>query len=210
MTSRNADLTWLNPPPHCTFGDNTVHVRTGMGTDFWRETFYGFWRDNGHFLSRQVEGDFSAEVTVKGNYEVLYDQAGLMVRLSETHWIKAGIEYTDGLMYFSVVVTNDASDWSLAGIPADPDGVRIRLTRHAETIRVQYLDASAGHWRPVRLACLPRSNTVEFGLVACCPKAEDFDGALTDFRSVRQSRGSFTTDAITTGRISQAWEGRPA
>ncbi|MBN9272853.1 MAG: DUF1349 domain-containing protein, partial [Mesorhizobium sp.] len=112
-------------------------------------------------LLRRVEGDFSAEVTVKGDYKVLYDQAGLMIRLSETHWIKAGIEYTDGLMYFSVVVTNDASDWSLANIPASPDGVSIRLTRHGEAIRVQYLDASDGHWKPVRLAYFPPSRAVD-------------------------------------------------
>ncbi|MER9754444.1 DUF1349 domain-containing protein [Mesorhizobium sp. M0166] len=181
MASENTDLTWLNPPPHHAFGNDTVHVRTGKETDFWRETFYGFWRDNGHFLYREVEGDFSAEVTVKGQYEVLYDQAGLMVRLSETHWIKAGIEYTDGLMYFSVVVTNDASDWSLASIPADPDGVRIRLTRHAETIRVQYLDASDKHWKPVRLAYFPPSKTVDVGMMCCSPQREGFEVTFSDF-----------------------------
>ncbi|MER9681120.1 DUF1349 domain-containing protein [Mesorhizobium sp. M0184] len=181
MASENTDLTWLNPPPHHAFGNNTVHVRTGEETDFWRETFYGFWRDNGHFLYREVEGDFSAEVTVKGHYEVLYDQAGLMVRLSETHWIKAGIEYADGLMYFSVVVTNDASDWSLASIPADPDGVRIRLTRHAETIRVQYRDASDKHWKPVRLAYFPPSKTVDVGMMCCSPQREGFEVTFSDF-----------------------------
>jgi len=85
------DLTWLNPPPHHAVDGDAVRVRTGKETDFWRETFYGFWRDNGHFLHRPVEGDFTAEVTVKGDYKVLYDQAGLMVRLSETHWINARI-----------------------------------------------------------------------------------------------------------------------
>ncbi|UDL92568.1 DUF1349 domain-containing protein [Mesorhizobium sp. PAMC28654] len=176
-----AGLTWLNPPPHHAAVGNTHHVRTGKETDFWRETFYDFWRDNGHFLHQSVEGDFSAEVTVRGNYEVLYDQAGLMIRLSETHWIKAGIEYTDGLMYFSVVVTNDASDWSLATIPADPNGVRIRLTRHAETIRVQYLSAADGHWKPVRLAYFPPSKTVDVGMMCCSPQREGFEVTFADF-----------------------------
>ncbi|ESX48053.1 DUF1349 domain-containing protein [Mesorhizobium sp. C416B] len=181
MTSAKEELTWLNPPPHHVVGDTTVHVRTGKETDFWRETFYGFWRDNGHFLYRSVEGDFSAEVTVKGDYKVLYDQAGLMLRLSETHWIKAGIEYTDGLAYFSVVVTNDTSDWSLLSIPNDPDGVRIRLTRHAEAIRVQYLDTIDGKWKPVRLACFPISKSVDVGMMCCSPQREGFEVTFSGF-----------------------------
>ncbi|RRI01138.1 DUF1349 domain-containing protein [Mesorhizobium tamadayense] len=176
-----AGMTWLNPPPHHVFGDDMVHVRTGKETDFWRETFYGFRRDNGHFLCRPVAGDFSAEVTVKGEYKVLYDQAGLMLRLSETHWIKAGIEYTDGRAYFSVVVTNDTSDWSLVAIPADPNGVRIRLTRHTEAIRVQYLDATDGHWKPVRLAYFPISRSVDVGMMCCSPQREGFEVTFSNF-----------------------------
>ncbi|RWB23162.1 MAG: DUF1349 domain-containing protein [Mesorhizobium sp.] len=176
-----AGMTWLNPPPHHVFGDGTLHVRTGKETDFWRETFYGFRRDNGHFLYGPVAGDFSAEVTIKGDYEALYDQAGLMLRLSETHWIKAGIEYTDGLAYFSVVVTNDRSDWSLVAIPPNPNGVRIRLTRHAEAIRVQYLDASDSHWKPVRLAYFPTSKSVDVGMMCCSPQREGFEVTFSDF-----------------------------
>ena len=176
-----ADMTWLNPPPHHVFGDDTLTIRTGKDTDFWRETFYGFWRDNGHFLYRSVEGDFSAEVTVKGDYKVLYDQAGLMLRLSETHWIKAGIEYTDGLAYFSVVVTNDTSDWSLVAIAAGKDGGRIRLTRHAEAIRIQYLDVSDGHWKPVRLAYFPISKSVDVGMMCCSPQREGFEAMFSGF-----------------------------
>ncbi|WP_192251060.1 DUF1349 domain-containing protein [Mesorhizobium silamurunense] len=181
MTSDLAAMTWLNPPPHHVFGDGTLHVRTGKETDFWRETFYGFRRDNGHFLYRPVAGDFSVEVTIKGEYKALYDQAGLMLRLSETHWIKAGIEYTDGLAYFSVVVTNDRSDWSLVAIPADPNGVRIRLTRHAEAIRIQYRDVADGRWKPVRLAWFPTSRTVDVGMMCCSPQREGLEVTFSDF-----------------------------
>ena len=109
-------------------------------TDFWRETFYGFIRDSGHAYLRGVSGDFTASATVLGDYEALYDQAGLFLRLDEKHWIKAGIEYTDGLMHFSVVVTNGVSDWSVIPLPeAGPkDEVAVRLTRHGDAVRVQF------------------------------------------------------------------------
>jgi regulation of enolase protein 1 (concanavalin A-like superfamily) len=175
------DYIWLNPPPRHMVNGDELHVETGNETDFWRETFYGFRRDSGHFLYRRVEGDFSAEVTVKGRYKVLYDQAGLMVRLSETHWVKAGIEYADGRMYLSVVVTNNASDWSMVGVPGDPDGVRIRLTRHHEAIWVQYLDPSDGRWKPLRLAYFPPSKAVDVGIMCCSPQREGFEASFTNF-----------------------------
>lgn len=174
------ELTWLNEPPHCRIAGDALEMRTGKDTDFWRETFYGFWRYNGHFLHRAVSGDFTAEVTINGKYEALYDQAGLMMRLSETHWIKAGIEFTDGTMYLSVVVTNDASDWSLVQIPASTADVRIRLTRHREAVRVQYLDAATGHWMPVRLAYFPPSATVCVGIMGCSPQREGFEVTFSD------------------------------
>lgn len=174
--------TWLNPPLNHSFEGGAVHVETAKETDFWRETFYDFWRDSGHFLFAPVSGDFTAEVTVKGHYEVLYDQAGLMIRLSESHWIKAGIEYTDGEMYFSTVVTNDTSDWALIKIPVGAEGVRIRITRHHEAIRVQYLDATDDHWKPARLAYFPPTASVDVGIMCCSPQREGFKVTFSDYK----------------------------
>ncbi|MEI9402524.1 DUF1349 domain-containing protein [Mesorhizobium argentiipisi] len=174
------ELSWLNEPPHHTLKDGTLEVTTGEKTDFWRETFYDFWRDDGHFLFKSVAGDFTAEVTVQGDYEVLYDQAGLMMRLSESHWIKAGLEFTDGKSYFSVVVTNDASDWSLVEVPVDPEGIRIRLTRHDEAIRVQYFSVKENTWIPVRLAYFPTTSRVDVGVMCCSPQRSGFKARFKD------------------------------
>jgi regulation of enolase protein 1 (concanavalin A-like superfamily) len=173
-------FTWLNEPPRFSVEGNEVSVETGKETDFWRETFYKFWRDSGHFYCTRIKGDFTAEVTVRGEYEALYDQAGLMVRLSESHWIKAGIEYTDGERYFSVVVTNDTSDWSLTAIPVAVEGVRLRITKHREAVRVQYLDITDTRWKPVRLAYFPPTTSVDVGLTCCSPQREGFKVVFRD------------------------------
>jgi regulation of enolase protein 1 (concanavalin A-like superfamily) len=73
-----------------------LHVTTGEKTDFWRETHYGFIRDNGHFCFESADGDFTAEVLVAGDYQELYDQGGLMLRLDGRNWIKAGVEFVGG------------------------------------------------------------------------------------------------------------------
>lgn len=175
------DLKWLNPPEHVTQDGDVIRVTTGDRTDFWRGTFYGFHRDSGHFLHQPVEGDFTAEVTVSGDYRALYDQAGLMIRLSESHWIKAGMERTDGKNYFSVVVTNTMSDWSLVEVPGDPTDIRIRLTRHAEAIRVQYYNPVEATFVPVRLAYFPPTTAVDVGMMCCSPQRSGFEASFKGF-----------------------------
>lgn len=78
-----ADCTWLNAPADYRIDADALTVTTDAATDFWRITSYGFSRDSGHFLGRVVEGDFTAQVHVRGDFHALYDQAGLMVRIHE-------------------------------------------------------------------------------------------------------------------------------
>src|SRR3954465_12944681 len=80
---------WLNEPAEWSEEGSSLRVRTEERTDFWRETHYGFLRDSGHFRFARATNDFTARVTFEGDYRELYDQAGLMLRLDERHWIKA-------------------------------------------------------------------------------------------------------------------------
>src|SRR5262245_40206045 len=162
-----APFTWLNEPAFWAFEGGTLKISTDERTDFWRHTFYGFERDNGHALLRPVTADFTASAIVVGKYEHLYDQAGLMLRIDEKNWIKTGIEFTDGLMHFSVVVTREVSDWSVVALPeASPqDEVHIRLTRHGDAVRIQY----SLHGRAFQLARLAPFSSADahVGVMAC-------------------------------------------
>jgi regulation of enolase protein 1 (concanavalin A-like superfamily) len=171
---------WLNEPPEWSRDETGLNVVTGKDTDFWQETYYGFRRDDGHFYHEEVEGDFTADATFEGAYETLYDQAGLMLRLDETHWIKAGIELSDGALQFSVVVTNGRSDWSVREAPAGLVAVSVRLTRHDDAVRVQFADAS-GAWHMARLASLPQRSPSFVGIMCCSPQRAGFRVRFTSF-----------------------------
>jgi regulation of enolase protein 1 (concanavalin A-like superfamily) len=172
-------LSWLNPSKQQVI-DDTLSVTTGQETDFWRETFYGFIRDSGHFGFVEAAGDFSAEVSFRGDYQALYDQAGMMLRLDETTWLKAGIEYTDGQQHLSVVVTRGVSDWSVLPLATAPDEVRLRLTRLGSAVLVQYsLDEQP--WAMLRLAALTDAETLQVGVMCCSPQRAGFEVTFRDF-----------------------------
>ncbi|MDP3263314.1 MAG: DUF1349 domain-containing protein [Tabrizicola sp.] len=173
------DMTWLNPPAAMTEGADGLTVTTGAATDFWRETFYGFTRHSGHHLGHPVTGDFTARVTVTADYQALYDQAGLMLRLSDTHWIKAGIEHTDGQPVFSTVVTNGQSDWATLPLSFPASPITLRLTRHGSAVRVDVQEPS-GRWRMTRLAHLPDGPAM-IGPMACSPERGGFSATFSNY-----------------------------
>ena len=92
-----------------------------------------------------------------------------MLRVDDNNWLKCGVEFTDGRKDFSVVVTrDDQSDWSVMPIAGETDDpVTLRLTRHAEALRVEV--EQDGKFRLVRLAFLDMPETVEAGPMCCSP-----------------------------------------
>lgn len=173
-------MTWLNEPPSWTEEDGRLTVRTGNRTDFWRTTHYGFVRDDGHVYGRRVEGDFAASVTFSAEYETLYDQAGLMVRLDDRHWVKAGIEFTDGRHHLSVVATREFSDWSVRPLEGDPGEVRLRMSRYGDAVRVEAA-VGGGDYEMLRLAYLPPGGEALVGPMTCSPEREGLVARFWNF-----------------------------
>jgi uncharacterized protein len=176
-----ADFRWLGEPPSWRYDDGELTLTTGERTDFWQHTFYGFRRDNGHAFLKSVSSDFTASAIVSGAYEQLYDQAGLMLRIDARNWVKTGIEYTDGLMHFSVVVTREGlSDWSVIPLPdATPqDDIHVQLTRHGDAVRVQYAIGGRS-WQMARLAPFPDAEAA-VGVMACSPERSGFQARFRD------------------------------
>jgi regulation of enolase protein 1 (concanavalin A-like superfamily) len=172
---------WHNEPAAWNGNADALSLKTDARTDFWQEAFYGFRRDSGHAYLRPVSGDFTGSATVTGIYETLYDQAGLMLRLNACNWIKCGIEYTDGLMHFSVVVTRDVSDWSVIPLPGlSPSApLFVRLTRHDAAVRIQFRIDKDAPWQMARL-CPFSAEDAEFGIVACSPERDGFEASFRD------------------------------
>lgn len=181
-----AEGTWLNEPATWHLEAGELRATTDAGTDFWRETHYGFTRDSGHLFGARVGGDFTAEVRVRARYEALYDQAGLMVRVDARRWVKAGIEWSDGRAMLSSVLTDGRSDWATAPYDGDPADFRLRATVRAGVLRLQVSrdDPSGGGrtWPLVRLAPFPAADVLVVGPMCCTPERAGLEVAFSDFR----------------------------
>lgn len=174
-------MEWYNEPPVYNIQCDTIHITSGAKTDFWRQTHYGFIRDNGHFFYQQVKGDFIVEAKISGEYRELYDQAGIMVRLDEANWLKCGIEFVEGVQQASAVVTRDYSDWSVLPLPNNPASIWMRVTRKREAVEVQYsLDGT--QYAMLRLAYFTPIETVKVGIMCASPDGNGFPMTFEKFK----------------------------
>lgn len=176
-----SECSWLNAPAAWQLEGGTLTVTTDRGTDFWRETHYGFTRDTGHFFGRRTSGDFTAELRVRARFQELYDQAGLMVRLSDEEWLKAGLEISDGAPMASSVLTVGRSDWATAPYAHDATDFRIRVTVKAGVLRLQVSDDGL-RWPLMRLCPFPVAESYTVGPMCCTPEREGLTVVFSEFR----------------------------
>ena len=100
---------------------SSIVITPTTGLDYWSKTFYEpllIKHDAQCLLSEPIAPD--AEVTLCTTLTLApcaqFDQGGIMVLVDDDTWVKAGIEFTDGLPRLSCVVTNNGySDWSTQG-----------------------------------------------------------------------------------------------
>ncbi len=176
------DGRWLNEPKSWTVEPNgDLSIVTDQGTDFWRETHYGFTRDSGHFLGFTAPDAFTAQVRIRGQYERLYDQAGIMVRVDERHWVKAGIELSDGRAMLSSVLTDGKSDWATGPYEHPAQDFWMRATVAKGVLRLQ-VSTDGKTWPLVRLAPFPIASSYQVGPMACTPERSGLKIRFSDLQ----------------------------
>jgi uncharacterized protein len=170
-------MTWLNPPASEHYNGGVLTVRSRGKTDFWRKTFYGYVTDNGHFMHVPMLGEFTLQARINGNYAALYDQAGLMVRLDEKHWMKCGSELVEGKRWASVVFTHDYSDWSTMEDLTQTGPVWWRVVRKKDSIEAQ-CSKDGEQFMTIRQGYFPADVKVLAGVMCAAPEGAGFDAVF--------------------------------
>lgn len=165
---------WMNEPQQWSVEESGLRLATNGQTDFWRTTHYDFVKNDGHFFYRELQGSFTCQLRFSGKYRDLYDQAGLMLRLDDTSWIKAGIEYVTGIAKASAVVTRDFSDWSIRDLREVPTDFWVRAKRGRDYVEISF-STDSENFEMLRLAYFPPSASLQVGIMAASPKGEGFE-----------------------------------
>ena len=133
-------LEWTpSEPEHWSLidGGRGIRIQPTPQRDFWSRTFYKplLIKHDGQVLVCPVpDAEATLSVAFTLSPRAQFDQAGAMVMVDESTWVKAGIEFCDGIPRLSCVVTNDGfSDWSTQQWPHwDGSSTSLRLRLHRE------------------------------------------------------------------------------
>ncbi len=185
---------WSVEPESARVDGRDLVVVPRPDSDLWRTTSYGFVHDDGPGLLVALPDGTAVEVSFVLDFAEQFDQAGILVRADERHWMKAGAEYVDGAPQVGAVVTRDVSDWSSAAVPQwQGRVVTVRASRSGDALTIRA--RTSGDWQLVRLAPLDPDLVWYAGPYCCSPSHGGLDRAVHPLRSrTRRPRAARLTD----------------
>jgi regulation of enolase protein 1 (concanavalin A-like superfamily) len=160
---------WTTPPVDAVEDGTDLLVTAREGSDAWRHTAYGFVHDDAHALLAPLDVPGAVEVTFDAAYDRQFDQAGVVLRADAQTWLKAGVEFSDGVPQLGAVVTLGRSDWSVAPVPGWAGRqVTVRASRDGDAVTVR-ARVDEEPFRLVRVCPFPPAAVVAAGPYCCAP-----------------------------------------
>jgi regulation of enolase protein 1 (concanavalin A-like superfamily) len=173
-------MLWFNEPEQWEIKNNSLSMFVTPQSDYWRISHYGFTVDDAPFYYATYGGEFEAKVKITGAYKARFDQAGLMIRIDEENYIKAGIEYVDGKYNLSTVVTHKTSDWSVISLDKPIPYIWIKAVRRLDAIEIFY-SFDDQTYVMMRNAWMQDNTPVQIGMMAACPDGDGFNVSFEQF-----------------------------
>lgn len=173
---------WTHAPSAVEPTQGGLQVTAVEGSDAWRRTAYGFVHDSEHALIAPLPVGSAMEVSFEADFAHQFDQAGLFVRADAERWVKAGVEFADGVLGAGAVVTDVRSDWSIGAVPAWADRrLRVRVSRGEDALTVR-AGVDGEPLRLLRVAPFAGDLVAEAGPFLCAPTRAGFQVMFTEWR----------------------------
>lgn len=174
-------MQWFNEPEKWTVENQALSMFITPKSDYWRISHYGFTVDDAPFYYALYGGEFEVKVKITGDYKNRFDQAGLMLRIDEQNYIKAGIEFVDGVYNLSTVVTHKTSDWSVIALEKPVPFIWIKAVRRLDAVEVFY-SFDDKTYTMMRNAWMQDNTSMMVGVMGACPDGDGFNVKFENFK----------------------------
>lgn len=174
-------MQWFNEPEKWTIENQVLSMFVTPKSDYWRISHYGFTVDDAPFYYALYGGEFEVKVKITGDYKRRFDQAGLMLRIDEQNYIKAGIEFVDGVYNLSTVVTHKTSDWSVIALEKPIPFIWIKAVRRLDAVEVFY-SFDDKTYTMMRNAWMQDNTPMMVGVMGACPDGDGFNVKFENFK----------------------------
>lgn len=173
-------MTWFNEPSQWEIKDKKLTMTVTPQSDYWRISHYGFTVDDAPFYYNTYGGEFEAKVKITADYKARFDQTGIMLRIDEQNYIKAGVEFVDGKYNLSTVVTHKTSDWSVIVLEKIPPFVWIKAVRRLDAVEIFY-SFDDKDYVLMRNANFQDNTPVQVGFMGASPDGNGFKATFENF-----------------------------
>ncbi len=173
---------WLNEPANVRFVEEGMLVETLPETDFWQSKHHRFYKDNGHFFYTRKQGDCRFTVKWQIGDVLASDQCGIMIRIDDQNWAKAGLLTTDlrQPQLGSVVTVAGVSDWASWPLDNLPRELWCRLVKKDKDILL-FASIDGTNFRQIRMFTIPKIvDEFKIGAFACSPLKHSLSCILED------------------------------
>lgn len=171
---------WTREPVSLREEGGALIAEAAEGSDWWRNTAYGFIHDDGHALVRDFPNESAIEVSFILNFTEQFDQCGIYLTSGPENWVKAGVEFCDGSPQVGAVVTINNSDWSTAPVPEwMGKEITVRASRSKDGLTVRA--GIAGNLHLVRVAPLDPNRNWKAGPFLCAPSRAGLVTTITSW-----------------------------
>lgn len=180
------EWTWTRKPTVCEVEEDRITITTEPHTDLWQRTYYHFRNDNASLFQMKSEEkyfSFIVKTDFSGAHQ-RFDQCGIVLYLDSENWLKASVEFENGIyQHLGSVVTNHGySDWATTEISAEEKTMWYRLSRREDDYCIE-CSKDGERFSQMRVChLLEGNNEIAFGIYACSPEDSSFQAVFTDMK----------------------------
>ena len=175
-------LVWTREPSASLVSPARIEIVTKPHTDLWQRTYYHFRNDTAPVLQMTTgEQYFSFIVKTEFDSKVRFDQCGVALYLDSENWLKASIEYEDGVIQHlgSVVTNHGYSDWATTDISSDIKSMWYRFSRRESDYCIECSEDGI-QYRQMRIFHMwEGAGKITYGIYACSPTEGSFKATFS-------------------------------